>query len=382
MTRIIETATGFDLVNDEGAVLSSHATVLDALAASAPRAHEPHLRENGEPVGEFRWLDAASTETASEDGYFDATALAELVDSLNTASMPVPIDGGAAVGLSPSPVHGTADDSSTPANGWGHAGALVELADGPHMFMWSELWPSVAQDVDRGRIAYGSVLAMTPKRAEDGAYRECRLVGHALTNVPVIRTLTPSTAVRAFAPSVRSLSMTTKTEPKITKKADPPAAPPPAPVQAATEPPPPEDKDATIAALRSELEAAKAQIDALMAEAAAKADEGPTEEEKVAAAVKAAEVVVDTAVKAGTVAPAARAKWVDVVMKSGEKVFADLTRGMRARPAARQVQGPEATNRPVQLDADDPFVKTMRAAKVSDASIAKALIERVARKEN
>jgi hypothetical protein len=385
VTRIIETATGFDLVGDDGAILASHGTMRGALDAARPllgaTQHEPHLREEGEPVGQFAWLDAAAVEPSDPDGFFDADALTELAVSLNTGAMPIPIDGGAAKELSPSPVHGTADDSSTPANGWGHAGVIVERTDGPHLYMLAELWPSVAKDVERGRIAYGSVLAMTPQRAESGAYRGCRLVGHALTNVPVIRTLTPSTAVRAYAHAVRSISMTTKpTDPKApTKKADPPAAPP---VVEAADPPPAEDKDATIAALRSELEAAKSQIEALMTEAAAKADDEPTEEEKTAAAQKAAAVVVDAAVKAGTITTAARAKWIDVVVKSGEKVFADLTRGMRARPVERQVKGPESTTRAVELDASDPFVKTMRAAKVSDASIAKALIERDARKEN
>lgn len=389
MTRIVETSAGYDVVADDGAVVSTHPTVRAALDVARPMVgaalHEPHLRENGEPIGKFTWLDACSIEEPSQDGYFDRAAIEEMVTSLNAAAMPIPIDGGASSGLSPSPVHGTRNDTSTPANGWGHSGVLVEMSDGPHLFMWSELWPSVAADVERGRIAYGSVLAMTPDRADDGAYRGCRLVGHALTNVPVIRTLTPSTAVRAYAAAVRSIPMTTKkTEPKtddVAAKADavPPVAPKADPPSAApAAPSPEEDKDAVIAALRSELEAAKAQIEALMAEAAASM---PSEEERVAAALKSAEGIVDAAVRAGTVAPSARAKWVDVVVKSGEQVFKDLTRGMRARPVERQVKGPEAAPA-ARLDPKDPTVMAMRAANISDATIAKNLIERDARKEN
>lgn len=398
-----ETETGFAALNADGSVASEHEALTDALRAACPPvdAERGILREAGALVGEWRWLDASSAENASEfpDGHIDEATIIELVDGLNAASMPVPIDGGAVdAGMLPSPVHGTARDSGTPANGWAHRAVAVRKTGEPlHVYLWAELWPSIAREFDRGRLAFGSVLVEAARKDASGALRGARLMGHALTNNPANRQLTPSTAVRSddvAAVVLRSgpSLLRSHTMPKPKKSADAAEAKPAETVAREDMPPAEaevetevevEDKDAKIAALEARVAELTGALDAMRAEAEARAMEGE-DPEKVAAAEaerkeREAVTAVDDAIKAGRVAAAVREKWLAVARSSVEQ-FAELTAGLRAFPAARQAKAGETKARhapaPAELDPTDPLVVAMRGAGIPDDRIASRIAAR------
>lgn len=210
-----ELATGeWEVVDGEtdervGDVYATRNAALDAaLAELGNPVKAPHLKDEntGTPVGAWRWLDATSEEPESAaldaDGNvvrprITAAAIWEMAASLNASPMPRPIDGGRVPdGFAPSPVHGTAQDSGTPANGWAHAGVpFVTAAGETHLALRGELWPTVATEFDRGRLAYGSVHIEGEDIDETGAIEGATLESHGLTNRPVVQTLLPSTAM-------------------------------------------------------------------------------------------------------------------------------------------------------------------------------------------
>lgn len=187
------------------ASLSTHEKLREALDATLEHVavKEPNLRdEDGEPNGVWRWFPAASEEaTANElDGMRMTRAnLWQMAAGLNAASQPVPIDGGPQPdGMRPSDVHGTAADSATPANGWAHAGVVyVDANDRGVLFLRGEVLPEIAPELDRGRIAYGSVHFNHSPVNEDGVADRVSLESFALTNRPVDTQLQAASGVRA-----------------------------------------------------------------------------------------------------------------------------------------------------------------------------------------
>jgi hypothetical protein len=398
-----EHGDGFDLLNADGSTASTHGSVVEALDAGLAAPCSPMLREDGKAVGAWRWLDASSVEREADfpGGHIDEATLAELAVSLERASMPVPIDGGAVdASMAPSPVHGTAHDSGTPANGWAHRAALVTRSDGAHLYLYAELWPTVAVEVDRGRIAYGSVLFQSSELDASGAMRGAKLLGHALTNNPANRRLAPSTAVRSGSSGativLRGSTHTLRgsTMAKADPKKDDPKKEDPAPVaevKKADAPvegePEPMDKDARIAELeavvaelQAQLEASRAEGSALRAEAEARSASAPDPVELAARAeeLAAAEAAstVDTAIREGRVLAVARERWIAVVRAGGADRFRELISGMRAVPVSRQSKAKEKGDVVRLLDKSDPTVVAMRAAGIPDNKIAARLAAR------
>lgn len=400
--RIVETDAAFLLEDRDGRTLARSGSLTEMLEAARPRLGLPD-RESVLRDSEWRWLDASREERAEDfpDGHIDATTIEELADSINRASMPVPVDGGAvAAGMLPSPVHGMARDSGTPANGWAHAGVPVLRADGSlHLYLHAELLPEIAAESDRGRIAFGSVLVEAARLDESGALRGAVLAGHALTNNPANRQLTPSTAVRgnvsalvmrAGATLLRS-SIMAKRKPseqvEIDATHEPINAIEAAPVLREDEPEepraeeaPPEDKDAKIAELEAKVADLTAQLEALMAESEARADGMPSEEElaeKEAAEREArAAEAVEAAIARGNLSASTREKWIPVARSRTPEEFAAMVKNLRAFPA-RQAKPAEAAKVSLRmLDKTDPFVVAMRAAGVSETEIERRIAAR------
>lgn len=407
--RVVETNTGFVVQSTDGIEAARASSLVEALDAAVPHAgapaREPILRDNGTPVGAFRWLDASGEESAEQfpGGHIDAETINELVDSLNGSPMPLPIDGGAVPdGMAPSPVHGTARDSGTPANGWAHVAIPVLRADGStHLFLHAELWPTVANEFDRGRIAFGSVLVEAARKAPNGALRGARLLGHALTNNPANRELTPSTAVRSesaaglvLRSSPHLLRSPTMPKAKKTETEKPTETVEAVEVardaetrtgdEAAEGEKPTEDMEALRAekaALELRVAELSAQVDALRAEAEARAmppaeDPEKMAEEEKAKAERAAVDAVDLAVKEGRILASTREKWLTVARASGADAFRDLTKGLRAFPGARQSKPAETIVSQRALDKDDPYVRALRAAGLTETKIAARLAAR------
>lgn len=191
-----------------GETYATRNAALDAALAELGNPVKPAVLkgDEGEAVGAWRWLDATSEEpeSAALDANGElvrpritATAIESMAAHLNASPMPRPIDGGAVPkDMLPSAPHGTAEDSGTPANGWAHAGVpFVTAAGETHLALRGELWPTVAREFDRGRIAYGSVHVEGDDVDETGAIENATLESHALTNRPVVQTLVPSTAM-------------------------------------------------------------------------------------------------------------------------------------------------------------------------------------------
>lgn len=207
--RLLSTETG-------EALSVEHATAKKALAAAvesgaldaALGAKRAVLHTDGEPDGAWRWLDATAEEdkpTAYGDEPNEKVRIVErtcweLAADLNSCAKPAPINGGGAeAGFEPSLPHGDAytGDGAHKANGWAHAGAVVYEADGrPHLYFWSELIESIAKEVDRGRLAFGSVyFAFSGVDLDDNfAALDAELISHALTNDPAVKTLAPGSA--------------------------------------------------------------------------------------------------------------------------------------------------------------------------------------------
>lgn len=198
MPHVTHTAEGWQVA--AGVVRATLREALDAARATM-RAKAAFLRDpdSGDLVGAWRWLPATEEESAPIGGVrIDATAIDEMAASLNDRSTPIPIDGGPAPhGMLASEVHGTAFDSGTPANGWAHAAVSVAGDDGRvELYLWAELLPSVAREIDAGRLAMGSVHFGCERVEEDGAPRGCVLISHALTNTPAVTTIAPANSVR------------------------------------------------------------------------------------------------------------------------------------------------------------------------------------------
>lgn len=183
--------------------VSTHATAREALSASldrsdvAPLVKRANLREDGEPVGAWRWLDASAEEDEPIGGSrITATSLWEMARSLNERKSAIPINGGGAPrsGTGDSMPHGDAYTGGDHlANGWAHVGLPVLDEGGrTHLFLRSELLPEIAAEVDIGRLAYGSIrFGFDEIDADDNdAIKGAMLISHALTNDPAVTTLT------------------------------------------------------------------------------------------------------------------------------------------------------------------------------------------------
>jgi hypothetical protein len=202
------TTEGFDLRSAETheTLSTGHASVREALAAALEvvsaaasiASRGAVLRTDGEPDGVWRWLDATAEEDEPINGArISEVTVWELASSLNASSKPAPINGGGAEdGYVTSEPHGDArnGDGAHPANGWAHAAVVVYAADGrPHLYLWCELIESVAKEVDRGRLAFGSVFFAFEKvdEVDNFAAVGAVLISHALTNDPAVTTLSP-----------------------------------------------------------------------------------------------------------------------------------------------------------------------------------------------
>lgn len=183
-----------------------YTTLREALDAALPTVatHEKTARlrnpDSGDLNGAWRWLPATDVEPAAIGGVrIDAQAIREMADSLNARPGPVPVDGGPTPkGLLASDVHGTATTGGgTPANGWAHWGVVVEgpTAEQAKLYLYAELIPEVAREVDAGRIATGSVH-FGASELDGELPRGVELISHALTNDPAVKTLAPANSVR------------------------------------------------------------------------------------------------------------------------------------------------------------------------------------------
>ncbi len=390
------------------AVVSSHAARDEALDAAlvangiAPR--ETILRSSeGAPNGVMRWLSASTPEVAQDDEGndvpIDRATIEEAVAFLNAEPNAIGIDGGEG-----SIVHGLSETRGNVAvNGWGHHAVVLERSDGtPHAMLRAELLPDLASDVDTGRRAFGSVdwrfdRAATKKAK---AARGVTWVSHAITNTPANRRLMPSTT-RASAESTErgrllaSSKRLTMTEPKIVRapKDQPPPAPtgaPPKPPVARADPPAPSvpptadgDLAAQVAAQAQQIARLTALVEALTEERNAAVGEAPDPEALAMAAV-------EKAITEGRILAAQKDKWL-AVARLGVPQFEAATKALRAFPgkggslarageaAPRHGDTKPSVTEPkvdVVLDENDPDVKCMRAAKVSDAGIRRALAKR------
>jgi hypothetical protein len=188
---------------------------LDAALSSIDKKLDGYLRnEAGDRIGVFRWLPATEEEAKPIGGArIDAIAIEQMAASLNERSTAIPIDGGPTptevVDGIASEVHGTAKTGGgTPANGWAHA-AVVHVGDDgvTELYLYAELFPSIAREVDAGRLAFGSVHFGFNEKDGD-APRDVTLISHALTNDPAVTTLSPANDVRT--PAVAFISHRTR----------------------------------------------------------------------------------------------------------------------------------------------------------------------------
>ena len=205
MNAIEQTAEGWRVL-DGDAVLSTHERLSDALDAALPSVattKTARLRnpDTGELNGQWRWLPASDEDSEPLKGaLLDAESLRELAMSLNARPSPIAIDGGPTPpGMLPSEVHGTAyTGGGTPANGWAHYALVARALSGMHeLLVWSELVPTVARELDAGRVATGSIhFDATHIDASNGAARGMVFRSHALTNDPADVSLEPANAPR------------------------------------------------------------------------------------------------------------------------------------------------------------------------------------------
>src|SRR6266403_671908 len=163
--------------------------------------------DTGELNGGWRWLPACDVEKHAENGIrIDVQAIDEMAASLNAKPRPIPIDGGPTPpGMLPSEVHGTAlTGGGTLANGYAHWGIVVAgpVDDAASLYLFAELEPTVARQIDAGRMAEGSVHFGYAEKSGD-LPRGVELISHALTNDPAVQTLAPANSVK----SARRLSM-------------------------------------------------------------------------------------------------------------------------------------------------------------------------------
>lgn len=208
---VIETDDGAEVRlrdADSGERYASLREALDSLLADEDyRPRAGILREGGEAVGVWRWLDATAEEPAPAPDGSQVTreVIATMAARLNAAS-PAPMDGGT------SEAHQQLRETSTHADGFAHVGVEVRDRSGRwHLFLYCEIAPEVARAIDAGRLAYGSIGF-----TEDG-----RLLQHALTNVPAVEGLRPNNAIRAGGSRVffRSMEIHRMSKPTTSKRA-------------------------------------------------------------------------------------------------------------------------------------------------------------------
>lgn len=195
MPHVVHTAEGWQ-VGATGDVHASLRDALDAALASVATHEKPaYFRdEDGAEIGAWRWLPAVAEEDAPLGGVrIDATTIEEMAASLNSSTRAIPIDGG----TDDSPAHGTMSDPGTRANGRGHWLVTVANADSrAEGYLWAELLPDVARDVDIGRLGEGSVHIRFGRKDGDAA-RDVEYASHALLNDPGVVTLAPANSVRS-----------------------------------------------------------------------------------------------------------------------------------------------------------------------------------------
>lgn len=207
-------------------VLSTHETPREALTSSLDRedvkarVKRANLRSDGEPDGVWRWLDASAEEDEPiGESRITAGSLWEMAAGLNMRASAIPINGGGAPdgGYKASDPHGDAynHDGAHPANGWAHVGAIVIESDGrTHLYLYGELLPEIAREVDRGRLAYGSIFMgfASVDEANNFAVIGAVLISHALTNDPAVTTLTAGSERTRRGAAVRSRRTTTMSQ--------------------------------------------------------------------------------------------------------------------------------------------------------------------------
>jgi hypothetical protein len=194
MPHVTHTAEGWQAGAD-GSVYDTLREALDAaLPGVAVHAKSPYFRgEDGEEIGVYRWLPACAEEDVPLRGVrIDSAAIEEMALSLNDATRAIPIDGGS----DDSPAHGTILDPGTKANGRGHWAVVALNADGRlEIYLWAELLPAIAAEVDLGRLGEGSVHVRFG-RVDGDAMRDVEWASHALLNDPGVVTLAPANSVR------------------------------------------------------------------------------------------------------------------------------------------------------------------------------------------
>lgn len=272
-----ETADAWQVIDRaSGDVLGSYELWRKALAsllelnafARAVRESVFH-DDNGNASGVWRWLDASAEEPepGPDGSQVTAGAIRTMIDRLNGGSQPVMVDGG----THDSGAHESTQETSVRANGWGHVGAeWRDLSGRVHLALYCELHPDIAPDVTSGRLAFGSIaFSQSTENKDDAA-----LWSHALTNLPAVQGLMPSSANRSTAGHVFARALPTRLNIMTTKKtaartdvaptaateATPPAADP-QPSERADEMPP-EQEQAVMADVMSVLRGIFGQADA------------------------------------------------------------------------------------------------------------------------
>lgn len=266
----------------------AYGSLREALDAALPTVatHEKAARlrdpDTSDLNGVWRWLPATDVEPAAIGGVrIDAQAIREMADSLNTRPGPIPVDGGPTPkGLLASDVHGTASTGGgTPANGWAHWAVVVEgpTPEAAKLYLYAELVPEVAREVDAGRIATGSVH-FGAKTIDGELPRDVELISHALTNDPAVKTLAPANSVRGqfllsrsihSGIALRARALPASEENRMSKR-NAAAAPVTEPVREAAppvaDPPPPAEQRAGVAGLADEAakDTALSQLMALL----------------------------------------------------------------------------------------------------------------------
>lgn len=189
-----ESDDAFDVEHASAKAALAIALEYETVAACVKRAN---LREDGEPIGAWRWLDATAEEDESIGGCrITASSIWEMCAALNARKSAIPVNGGGKPreDLGSSEPHGDAYTGGDHlANGYAHIALPVIDAEGrTHLFLWCELLPAIVKEVDLGRLAYGSIRFGFTAVDEDDDYAisGASLISHALTNDPAVTTLT------------------------------------------------------------------------------------------------------------------------------------------------------------------------------------------------
>ncbi len=204
--QVVDSATG-EVAAERTSLLEAATLAAERCTPKRDASGQP-LRilrgDSGEPDGAWRFLPAAAAEDEpnAQDGVrLTERSIWQLAAKLNARSQPIPIDGGPG-----SVVHGTAHDSATPANGYAHHGVVVYDSEArASLYLRAELVTDVATEIDRGRLAYGSIHFWTSDALDEtGAPDSAELISFGLTNTPADQRITPASAVRAAAPSTHA----------------------------------------------------------------------------------------------------------------------------------------------------------------------------------